>query len=206
MMEKFRVISITEFDKRKRKVLLEGNLALVLYPGDIRKLGIEEGESLSQSVLDEIEELLFRRARERILGLLEFSDKTEFELRSRLIREGYPENAVGRALAAVQRHGYINDEAYGRRYAQAKASGKSRKQILTGLLQKGIDRELAENLLKDQPVDEEGQARRLLEQKGYQGRKLEKKERDKAAAMLARRGYSFDVIRRVLGDFSEEWL
>ena len=89
-MDSFQVISITDFDKKRRRVLLEGSLALVLFPCDIRRLGIEEGGYLSRDMLDEIGELLFRRARERILELLEFSDKTEFELRARLNREGYP--------------------------------------------------------------------------------------------------------------------
>ena len=203
-MDSFQVTSITDFDKKRRRVLLEGSLALVLFPCDIRRLGIEEGGYLSRDMLDEIGELLFRRARERILELLEFSDKTEFELRTRLNREGYPEEAVNRALTAIQRYGYINDESYGRQYAQARASGKSRRQIMNGLLQKGIDRELAEKILNDQPVDEERQIRRLLEQKGYLGRKLERKEQERAVAMLARRGYSFDAVRRIMDCFEPE--
>ena len=42
-MDSFQVISITDFDKKRRRVLLEGSLALVLFPYDIRRLGIEEG-------------------------------------------------------------------------------------------------------------------------------------------------------------------
>ena len=206
MTGSLRVLSITEFDRKKRRVLLEGDLALVLYPGDIRKMGLTEGGSLSAETADQIMKLLCGRARERILGLLERSDKTELELRSRLNREGYPQEAIDRALEAVERYGYIDDESYGRRYAEAKAGTKSRRQILEGLLKKGIDRQLAEDILKDQPVDEENQVRRLLQQKGFQGRKLEKKEREKAAAMLARRGYSFDTIRKALEYPEGEWM
>ncbi len=205
-MSLLKVLSITEFDKKKRKVLLSEDLALVLYPGDLRKYQIEEGSSLSAESVQEITNLLCRRARERVMGLLEISDKTEFELRSRLKREGYPEEAVEKALEAVRRYGYVNDEAYSQRYAQNRSRSKSRLQIVNGLMQKGIEREKALEILEEIPIDEEGQIRRLLEQKGYWGRKLERKEMERAAGMLARRGYSFDAIRKALNSSDTEWM
>ena len=44
-MSEVRILSITEFDKKRRRILLEGDLALVLYPSDIRKFQIEEGKT-----------------------------------------------------------------------------------------------------------------------------------------------------------------
>lgn len=203
-MGSLRVLNITELDKKRRKVLLEEDLALVLYPSDIRKYRIEEGGMLKQETLDLLIQALCSRARERALHLLEFSDKTEAELRARLKREGYPETAIESALSMTLRFHYIDDESYGVRYVQARSGRKSRRQILNGMLQKGIDKELAEQILERQDIDERGQAQALLEKKGYWGRKLDRKEREKAVGMLARRGYSFDVIHSVMGDMEDD--
>ena len=190
-MGALQILNITEFDKKRRKVLLEEDLALVLYPSDIRKYRIEEGGKLEQETLD-------------ALHLLEFSDKTEAELRARLKREGYPEPAIESALSMVLRFHYVDDESYGIRYAQAHSNHKSRRQILNGMLQKGIDKELAEQILENQNIDEKGQVQALLEKKGYWGRKLDRRERDKAAGMLARRGYSFDAIYSIMEKMEED--
>lgn len=203
-MGALQILNITEFDKKRRKVLLEEDLALVLYPSDIRKYRIEEGEKLEQETLELLLQTLCSRARERTLHLLEFSDKTEAELRARLKREGYPEPAIESALSMALRFRYVDDESYGARYAESRSRHKSKRQILNGMLQKGIDKELAEEILEQQDIDEKGQVQALLEKKGYWGRKLDRKERDKAAGMLARRGYSFDVIYSVMGDMEDD--
>ncbi len=203
-MGALQILNITEFGKKRRKVLLEEDLALVLYPSDIRKYRIEEGGKLEQETLDALLQALCSRARERALHLLEFSDKTEAELRARLKREGYPEPAIESALSMVLRFHYVDDESYGIRYAQAHSNHKSRRQILNGMLQKGIDKELAEQILENQNIDEKGQVQALLEKKGYWGRKLDRRERDKAAGMLARRGYSFDAIYSIMEKMEED--
>ena len=53
-MGALQILNITEFDKKRRKVLLEEDLALVLYPSDIRKYRIEEGGKLEQETLDAV--------------------------------------------------------------------------------------------------------------------------------------------------------
>ena len=199
-MSRLRVLSIAEFDKKRRKILLEGDLALVLYPSDIRKFRMEEGMLLEEKVLSEIMETLCARARERALHLLEFSDKTESALRARLAREGYPEQAVESAVSMTLRFHYVDDEAYGTRYVQSHSRSKSRRQMM----KKGVSRELAEQILEEQNIDEKAQVQALLEKKGFWGRALERKEYERAVGMLARKGYSFEVIHSVMTKMQED--
>ncbi len=203
-MSRLRVLSIAEFDKKRRKILLEGDLALVLYPSDIRKFRVEEGMFLEEKALAEIMEILCARARERALHLLEFSDKTESALRTRLTREGYPEQAVESAISMTLRFHYVDDEAYGTRYVQSHSQSKSRRQMMNGLLQKGVSRELAEQILGEQDIDEKAQIQTILEKKGFWGRTLERKEYERAVGMLARKGYSFEVIHSVMTKMQDD--
>ena len=70
-------------------------------------------------------------------------------------------------------------------------------------MQKGIDKELAQQLLENEEIDETSQIRELLEKKGLWGRTLERKEYEKTVGMLARRGYSFEVIHSVMADMQD---
>ena len=42
------VTSIEKLDKKRSRVLLDQDLALVLYPGDLRKFSLMEGSELSK--------------------------------------------------------------------------------------------------------------------------------------------------------------
>ena len=72
-MSRLRVLSITEFDRKRRRILMEGDLAFALYPGEIRKFQIEEGTVLDEDTFEKLMEALCLRARERALHLLEVS-------------------------------------------------------------------------------------------------------------------------------------
>ncbi len=98
------VVEIVPVDKRRSKVILDEDFTLVLYRGEIRKFGIEEGTPLSEETYQEIlNEVLFKRARERVLFLLKSSDKTEQELRRKLKDGGYPKEAADYAIDFFKR-------------------------------------------------------------------------------------------------------
>ena len=94
------VTSVTAIDKRRSRVVLDEEEAVILYGSDLSRFGIREGAPLDETVFAELlEKVLKPRARERILKALQVSDKTEQELRRLLAREGYPKDAVEDALA-----------------------------------------------------------------------------------------------------------
>ena len=76
--------------------------------------------------------------------------------------------------------------------------------MMNSLLQKGVSRELAEQILEEQNIDEKAQVQTLLEKKGFWGRALERKEYERAVGMLARKGYSFEVIHSVMTKMQED--
>lgn len=76
------VSGITPADKRRSRVYLDGSFAFVLYNGEIKRFHIEEGEELAQELYSQImDEVLCRRARERMLHLLKSTSRTELEIR-----------------------------------------------------------------------------------------------------------------------------
>ena len=110
------ITSIVPVDKRKCKVFVDEGFAFVLYKGEIGRLGLAEGATLSEELYRQIEtELLNRRARERSVDLLKASDKSESQIRSRLEEDGFPQPVIDRTIALLKKHRYVDDEAFARR-------------------------------------------------------------------------------------------
>lgn len=194
------VMEIVPVDKRRSKVFLDEDFALVLYRGEINRFGIKEGEELSEDTYQEIlDDILFKRARERVLYLLKASDKTEQELVSKLKDGGYPKEAIEYAVGFVKEHRFINDEDYGKRYVEFNSRRKSEKQIQFELQRKGLDKEMIRDILKEQPVDEEAQIQAYIRKKRIDPQELDRKERSKVMASLGRKGFSYEAVNRVLG-------
>lgn len=194
------VMEIVPVDKRRSKVFLDEDFALVLYRGEINRFGIKEGEELSEDTYQEIlKDVLFKRARERVLYLLKASDKTEQELVRKLKDGGYPKEAIEYAVGFVKEHRFINDEEYGKRYVEFNSRRKSEKQIQFELQRKGLDKEMIRDILKEQPVDEEAQIQAYIRKKRIDPQELDRKERSKVMASLGRKGFSYEAVNRVLG-------
>lgn len=194
------VMEIVPVDKRRSKVFLDEDFALVLYRGEINRFGIKEGEELSEDTYQEIlNDILFKRARERVLYLLKASDKTEQELVRKLKDGGYPKEAIEYAVGFVKEHRFINDEDYGKRYVEFNSRRKSEKQIQFELQRKGLDKEMIRDILKEQPVDEEAQIQAYIRKKRIDPQELDRKERSKVMASLGRKGFSYEAVNRVLG-------
>lgn len=199
------VTGIVPFDKRRSKVILEDDFTLVLYRGEIKRFGIEEGKPLSEETYQEIlQEVLLKRARERVLFLLKSSDKTEQELRRKLKDGGYPEEAADYAINFLKEHRFINDQDYGRRYVEFNSERKSERQIQYELQKKGLDKEVIQEILREQPVDEEAQIKAYVKKKRLKPEEMDFKERNKVMAALGRKGFSYEAISRVLGSFYDD--
>lgn len=146
-----------------------------------------------------------RSTREYALSLLEYADRTERQLRQKLEEKEYPADEIEETLLFLKEYHYLDDEAYAGRYVCAASAKKSKRQIRAALEQKGVARELIEAALREQPVDEEGQICALLRKKGYDpGERMAPEQYRRMLSFLARRGFSYDSIRKVMDDMKEE--
>ena len=196
-----RVEAIVQLDKRRSRVLTDEGLTFALYRGELKKYDLREGEELAPGVYDRIlREVLFKRARERCLYLLKAKDRTEQEIRRKLKEGFYPPEAVESAVEFLKEYRFVDDEKYCRGYIRDYGGKKSRTQLEFELGNRGIPREMAACFLEENPVDEESQILRYLRKKGYEKEATPPKEKAKMASALARKGFSFDEIYRVMGE------
>ncbi len=195
------VTAIVPIDKKRSKVLLDEDFAFVLYRGELKHYKIEEGHELSEETYRLImDEVLKKRARERALYLLKDSDKTEEQIRKKLKEGYYPEEAIDSAVDFLKEYRYIDDAEYGRKYIRSYADKRSRKRIRADLIEKGLERDLIDQLFEEEDVSEDEQIRAFLQKKGYEYGVTSAADASKMKASLARKGYSYDAIEHAMNN------
>lgn len=198
------VTQVTEISKNKSKVFIDSEFAFVLYKGELRIYHVQEGREMTESDYRTIvTEVLPKRAKLRCMNLLKSRDYTEAQLRLKLKQGGYTEDIIQQALSYVKQFGYVDDVRYARDYISCYAEGKSRMKIEYALLQKGISKETVEAAWdawqeEGNEQNEEQMIIRLLQKKNWNPETQDRKEQQKTAAFLLRKGFRMESIRRVM--------
>ena len=195
------ITDIKSVSKTKFKVYLDGQFAFTLYKGELFRYRIQEDGELSEEVYQEIrEKVVLKRAKLRAMHLLNDMDRTESQLRIKLLNGDYPADIVDEAIAYVKSFGYINDESYIRRFIESKKNSKSKKEIYALLMKKGVDMEQVQEILSEYygAEDSLNAIRDLLRKKRYDPKSATDQEMRKIYGYLARKGFGYEDIRQVI--------
>ena len=107
------VVQVIELDKKRVRVVLDNGREFPLYRGEGKKYSLAEGVELSKEQYEEIHnEILVKRARKRAMHLLERMDRTEAQLREKLLKAEFEPEFIEQAIAYVKSYGYLDDERY----------------------------------------------------------------------------------------------
>ena len=145
-----------------------------------------------------------KKARDKAIYYLQFSGKTENELRKKLAEQEFSPASVDSAIEFVKKYRYLDDEDYARRFVERNRNKKSRKQMQFDLTQKGVDRTILDTVFEDMDVDEEAQILELLEKRKYPKENASREEKQKISAYLARKGFSYDAISSALIQYARK--
>ena len=195
------ITGIAPVTKTRYQVFLDGQPAFCLYKGELSRYHLTEGGSLDEEVYQRIcQETLLRRAKLRAMHLLNQMGRTKAQLRKKLLDGGYPEEVVDDAMAYVSSFGYVNDLEYARSFILGRKHRKSRKEIFASLSEKGVPAEQIEEAMAEcyETEDTEQAIRELLRKKKYAPETADWKETQKVSAYLARKGFHYEDIRRVI--------
>jgi regulatory protein len=101
--------------------------------------------------------------------------------------------------------GLVNDEKFAHRYAEQLLFSKnlSKKGAKYKLVEKGIDRELADEILEEFEVDPKEQIRAIIDSK-YLTVITDEKGKRRAVASLQRKGFGWSDIKSVLEEYIED--
>ena len=198
---------ITAIEPRRKgmsALYIDGEFVMNLDTRTLIENHFDVGREIDDDDLHEIINLSNeRRAKEKALWLISYRDHSKKELTDK-IRRTCDEESAEKAVERMEELGLVNDRVFAERYARKLIFTKhmSKTAAAFELARKGIDRELADEILESIEVDEREQIREVIEKK-YRNLSDEKIKR-RAFSALQRLGYRFDDIRAVLEEYTEE--
>ena len=194
------ITKIEPLGKGRQRIFLDGEIAFVLYRGEVSSLALKEGMELPDTRYQEIVgDILVKRARLRCMNLLKSMDKTEWQLRTKLRQGDYPPSVIDDAIAYVKSFHYVDDVRYARNYIESRSSSRSIRQITQELRSKGISEEDMEQAFGQADTQTEEQAiLKLTEKKHMNLEHPTREELKKYYAFFLRKGFSYGAVRRVL--------
>ena len=199
------ITKVQALTKQKYRIFLDGESAFAVYKGELSRYHLEEGAVLPPEVYEElVNRVLKKRATLRAMHILERTDKPEAQLRRKLEESEYPKEAVESAIAYVTSYGYLDDRRYAEHYIEWKKQGKGKARLKMELVQKGISREIIEEVLESTDF---GETREMIRQIILKKRKtdipMNEKEKQRLYGFLMRKGFSSSDILAVMRE--EEW-
>ena len=185
----------------KIHVYIDDQYTLTVYDDYWHQNGFRDGEEITEEELASLkEEAGFRLAYEKGLDYLTRRAYAKKELQFKL-KQKYGDSAAERAVERLLYFGYLNDEEFAIAYSDYLYNVKKfdLKRISMELKLKGIDREIAENVLKSLDNEPIQRIIEMLNKKYSNGFKDEKSKR-RFVNKLQRMGYSY---RDINSAFSE---
>lgn len=198
---------ITAVEPRRKAMCalyIDGEYVMNLDARTVIENRFDVGREIDDEELHEIIRLSNeRRAKEKALCLISYRDHSKKELTDK-IKRTCDEESAEKAVERMEELGLINDENFARRYAEQLLFSKHNapRGAVRQLVQKGIDRKLAEEIIEEIDFDPCDGIRAVIDRK-YKNINDEKIRR-RAVAALQRLGYRWDDIKTVLREYTEE--
>lgn len=201
-------MTITNIVPKRKKLsalYIDGEYALKIDTETIISSPYSVGSEISDDELKELIEMSGeKRAKEKALWLLSNRDHSKRELETK-IRRTEDADAAKKAVERMEELGLVDDEKFAERYAEQLINIKhlSVKGAKYKLLEKGIDKDLADEILDELSPDPREHIEILIERK-YKNNLKDEKGRRRTVAALQRMGYSWSDIKAVMSNYSED--
>jgi regulatory protein len=146
------------------------------------------------------------RALKLAYGYLNRRERTEAEVRRYLTGRGVEVAAVEAVIGALHDDGYLDDARFARLFAQDKRDLENwgSERIKRTLLDRGVDRELAETAVAQAPPEDELERARALLERRFPAPPLDRRDRERALGVLLRKGFDSELALEVVAGHSRE--
>ena len=194
-------------DETRVSVFVDGEFAF----GCAREVAVKHGLSTGQRLTPEMQQDIevdeeIVRAKQRAFTYLAHKPRTEEEVRRKLRKQDLDRRVINEVIDRLYELDYLDDEQYAADYAHNRFSNKGYGpiRIERELIKRGIDRHLAERAVAEFFEDESEieTAREQAKKKWHRvaGEQDIRKQKRKLFGYLQRRGFTPDVIYRVVDE------
>jgi len=201
------VITAIEPQKRRgnrRSIYVNGEFVAGAHEEVILALNLTVGQTFNTDRLVEIVRAeTMRKARESALRLISYRDRSVSEIRKRLLGNDFPEDIVDEVVDYMSQAGLLDDGKFSRDWVTSRTASRpmGRTRLAWELTGRGVDASTVEQALSG--LDENAEyslALSLAEKKIGKSDRGDPSLKNRMASFLRRRGFDWDVIKRVLDD------
>jgi len=201
------VAEITKIKPQKNKkrvnIYLGGKFVFGLDADNFLKAGLKVGQELSEK---QVEDLVFKNEFQKLLNkvyrILSLRPRSEKEIKDYLIKKKATEKISQKIIEKLKKLGQINDNAFAIWWIEQRLTFRPRGKfgLRMELKQKGVNKKIIDKVI-EQLVDELPLARKVVQKKLKTYKNLPREDfYQKMSAFLARRGFSWPVIKQVVDE------
>lgn len=200
-MGRITAISSQRRNPDRYSIFIEGEFVLGIDKKTVEDMDLRVGKLVDEKDLKKItsqEEL--NKAQAYALMLLGYRERSLREIKIRMRQKGYEEKLVEKVVKYLKDRNLINDKRFTQLWAESRIKkGYGRWRIQSELEQKGVNREIGDEILKDlySGIDEVQVALDLVEKKRWVSKEPPRLT-ERVSNLLRRRGFSFEVISNVV--------
>ena len=201
-----KITKLVASEKGKNNVLIfvDNQYFTTLDAEVVLKLRLKPELELDIEILDQMkEEQDFKECYSKALGIVSKMQKTKKQLKDYLFNKGYEYRLINVCVEKLERLNFINDDLYCKKYIEQEKDKKGKMMIYRSLMLKGIDKEIIENNLKDFSSQKEtisNLVKKYMKNKTKDFNTIQKLKR-----YLLGKGFSYEEINSVLGEYDESW-
>lgn len=193
------ITGITKGKGKKYRVYGEDEYLFSLYAGELKKYHISEGLDIDMMIISSImDEIIYKRGKERALYLLERRPMTERMMRDKLISDEYPDEMVEKIVAFLYKYHYLDDMEYIHMYVNTYGNRKSIKQMRLDLLRKGVSKEDMNLFFEQNTISEEEGFLRQFEKYTRNKNMTDMKDRQRVFRYFYAKGYAPSLIESAI--------
>lgn len=195
---------------KRKSIFLDGEFAFGLDQETFYKSGLKQGDILTKERIDEIKDSEKKgKAKQFAFNFLSFRARTEKEIKDRLKKKGFSKKITDDVISDLKRLDLVNDYQFALSWIKDRLDHKPRgeKLLRIELYRFGIKKELIEKALEEvyPKKNEKDLAKGLIEKRKKRYENLEERlAKKRMADYLLRRGFSYEVVKEVLGSFFED--
>lgn len=195
------VTRIEQGTGKKYCVYADEEFLFSLYNKELRQFHIQEGNEISQDVIAYIfDTIVYKRAKERALFLLERKPYSVYMLKCKLKDNAYSSDIIDRVVAFLEKYHYLDDEEYVRMYVESNSARKSKKQLLYDLYRKGVSKTVVDAYFETNAYSEKNCFDKQF-QRYVRGKNLhDYNDRQKVFRYFYNKGFSCAIIEQYIKD------
>jgi regulatory protein len=175
-----------------------------VYKSDLRRLKLQQGAEIPDEKLMAFrQEYFYKRAMNKAVSSLGFSEKCEYDIRQKLARLCYDDEIIDTTLNTLRRYGYVDDLRYATCYIKSHIKKSGLKNITYQLSAKHISEDIIDEAISLCEIPDEGDIIREILVKRYSMSQLANSQ-DKVIRYMAGKGYDYRSVKTCLRELCED--